>query len=165
MSETSPALLLGGVMLLILVAIGIFVATLVYLRRAQGSQQRTPARQPDPRPQPQPVPAVQEAQAAPAPPVAEAPARPGEVMRVIRDRETGQLRVEVEGRSYSHIREIADAQVGHRVLWAAADLIRFTGGMATNPRAVQNAMSQVTEMPASSSPPARPARPATCVSS
>jgi hypothetical protein len=82
-------------------------------------------------------------------------------MRVIRDRETGQLRVEVEGRSYSHIREIADAQVGHRVLLAAADLIRFTGGMATNPRAVQNAMSQVAEMPAPSPPPARPARPET----
>ena len=58
---------------------------------------------------------------------------------MIRDRETGRVLVEVNGQRYAHIREIRDAGVGRRVLWAIADLVRFTGGMATNPQAVQSA--------------------------
>jgi hypothetical protein len=73
----------------------------------------------------------------------EAPGRPGEVMRVIRDEQSGRILVEVEGRSYAHLREIADPQAGRRVLWAIADLIRFTGGMAANAQAVQSVAQQV----------------------
>jgi hypothetical protein len=63
-------------------------------------------------------------------------------MRVIRDVGTGRILVEVADQQYTHIREIADAQVGRRVLWAIADLIRFTGGMASNAQAVRSAAQQ-----------------------
>jgi hypothetical protein len=66
-------------------------------------------------------------------------------MRVIRDERTGQVLVEVEGRRYAHLREIEDAQVGRRVLWAIADLLRFTGGMAANPQAVRSAAQQAAQ--------------------
>jgi hypothetical protein len=61
-------------------------------------------------------------------------------MRVIRDREMGRVLVQVDGKQYAHIREIRDAQVGRRVLWAIADLVRFTGGMATNPQAMRSVL-------------------------
>jgi len=60
-------------------------------------------------------------------------------MRVIHDREMGRVLVEVDGQRYAHIREIRDAAVGRRVLWAISDLVRFTGGLATSPQAVQGA--------------------------
>jgi hypothetical protein len=63
-------------------------------------------------------------------------------MRVIRDEHTGRVLVQVDGKQYAHIHEIADARVGRRVLWAIADLLRFTGGMAANPQAVRSAASQ-----------------------
>ena len=59
-------------------------------------------------------------------------------MRVIRDQQTGRVLVEVAGKQYASIREISDAQVGRRVLWAISDLVRFTGGMATNPQAMRS---------------------------
>jgi hypothetical protein len=64
-------------------------------------------------------------------------------MRVLRDPSSSRVLVEVGGRRYERLREIEDAQVGRRVLWAIADLVRFTGGMATNPRAVRNAVEGV----------------------
>lgn len=66
------------------------------------------------------------------------PSSPGEVMRVIREPQTGRILVQVNGQNYAHIREIQDAQVGRQVLWAIADLIRFTGGMAANPQALKS---------------------------
>jgi len=44
--------------------------------------------------------------------------------------------------------------VGRRVLWAIADLVRFTGGMATNPQAVRSAAQERNgaTSPASASP-------------
>jgi hypothetical protein len=51
-----------------------------------------------------------------------------EIMRVSRD-ETGGIVVEVQGRTYKHIREITDGQVGRLVLQAIADLVKFTGGL------------------------------------
>jgi hypothetical protein len=63
-------------------------------------------------------------------------------MAVFRDQGTGRVLVEVDGRRYAHIREIEDAQVGRRVLWAIADLVRFTGGVATNPRALRGLAEQ-----------------------
>ena len=156
-----PSWTWGAVLALAVVAIGTFVAMLFLLQRSSPQGPGTS----EPRVRPSPPPISADAPPADVPPASEPPepavgppVPTDEVMRVIRDRETGQLRVEVEGRGYSHIREIADAQVGHRVLLAAADLIHFTGGMATNPRAVQNAMSQVAGMPAPPPPPARPVR-------
>jgi hypothetical protein len=64
-------------------------------------------------------------------------------MRVLRDPGSSRVLVEVGGRRYERLREIEDAQVGRRVLWAIADLVRFTGGMATNPRAVRSAVEGV----------------------
>lgn len=55
-----------------------------------------------------------------------ASAAPVEVMRLLRDRVTGALVVEVEGERYRALREIQDGQVGRQVLQAAADLVRFT---------------------------------------
>jgi len=138
MSETPAGLLLFGVLFLLLLFIGIFAAIIVYVGKSRSSDRAPspPAQDPSPL-QTLDLPPMPEAEtsAAAAP---EAPARPGEVMRVIRDEQTGQVRVEVGGQQYAHIREIADAQVGRRVLWAIADLIRFTGGMAANPQAVRN---------------------------
>ena len=111
MTETNPMWLLLAVVFLILLAVAIFVATLAYLQRGQSKKKHQPTSR---------------------------DARPGEVMRVVRDQQTGQVLVEINGQQYAHIREIKDAQVGRRVLWAIADLLRFTGGMAANPQAVRS---------------------------
>jgi hypothetical protein len=145
-APTSSLLLLGIVIVLIFAAVGIFVATLVYIQRAQskkGGEGEPEAPSSEPSTQleaaPEGTPSADGTLSAP-----EAPARPGEVMRVIRDQETGRVLVEVGGKQYTHIREIQDAQVGRRVLWAIADLIRFTGGMAANPQAVRSLSQQDT---------------------
>jgi hypothetical protein len=145
MQVLPPWVFLGGVILLILLAIGIFIAIIVYFRQAQSDKQAATRalfqQQPQPPPS-QPI-APQQETTAPATvavpsPAVEAPASPGEVMRVIRDERTGRVLVQVEGKQYTHIHEITDARVGRRVLWAIADLVRFTGGMATNPQAVRS---------------------------
>lgn len=124
---TSPVLLLGAMIGLLGLALLIFMLTLGVLRgrdRGQaGVGQRKSGR-------PAPVPEDAPSGAA---------TRQGEVMRVLRNSENGRVLVEVGGRRFEHIREIEDPQVGRRVLWAIADLVRFTGGMATNPRAVRSA--------------------------
>lgn len=127
-----PGVLLAGVIFLLLLAVGIFAAVIIYLGKGSSDERPEPAAAERP---------AQERPAAVVPPAAapaEAPAHPGEVMRVIRDEATGRLLVEVEGRRYASIREIEDARVGRRVLWAIADLVRFTGGMATNPQAMRS---------------------------
>jgi hypothetical protein len=120
--------------------IGIFAAVIVYFRQGQDPSPEPSEDREQPRSQaaqqPEPVTTTEQA---PAPvPLVEAPAHPGEVMRVIRDRQTGRVLVEVDGKRYTNIREIADARVGRRVLWAISDLVRFTGGMATNPQAMRS---------------------------
>jgi hypothetical protein len=140
MNETPEGLLLFGVIFLLLLFVAIFAAIIVYLGRGQ-NRKRAQARRTE-APQAQAV-GTQGAQTRgePQPPEVEQPAQPGEVMRVIRDEQTGQVVVQVEGERYTHIREIQDARVGRRVLWAIADLVRFTGGMATNPQAVRTAIA------------------------
>jgi hypothetical protein len=160
MQEISPGLILGVLGVLIVLGVVIVVVWTAYSRRSRSDEQREtqPPIQQQPRPQqPQSVASSQTAEApvqrAEAPvqrteapvqraeaPVqrAEAPAHPGEVMRVIRDERTGRVLVEVDGKRYAHIREITDAQVGRSVLWAIADLVGFTGGMATNPQAIRS---------------------------
>lgn len=55
-----------------------------------------------------------------------ASAAPVEVLRLLRDRVTGALIVEVEGEEYRALAEIKDGRAGRQVLQAAADLVRFT---------------------------------------
>jgi hypothetical protein len=141
-------LLLGALIFLIVLAVAIFVATLAYFGRAQSRQRAEQERPASPEPpQAEGEPAVPPPQQEPALPAAlqETPARPGEVMRVIRNERTGQVSIEVEGQQYTHLREIEDPRVGRRVLWAIADLLRFTGGMAANPQAVRSAAQQVAQ--------------------
>jgi hypothetical protein len=135
---TSPVLIMGAIVGLVGLAMLVLVMTLAYLRGQEGKRKRDrvgklPAAGADP---------VQQQQE----PSASAPgltALQGEVMRVYRDPESARVLVEVEGRRYERLREIEDAQVGRRVLWTIADLVRFTGGMATNPRAVRSASQGV----------------------
>jgi len=134
MNETPADLLLFGITFLVLLFVAILVMLLVYLGKSRGKPSASPGSSPPPSassPPPQ----------APLEPERERPARSDEVMSVIRDRERGGVLVEVDGRRYAHLREIEDAQVGRRVLWAIADLVRFSGGMATNPQAVRSAQA------------------------
>jgi hypothetical protein len=159
---TSLVLLLGALIGLVALAVLVFVGTLSYLRRqdderkgsgrekarpAGAARRQASARQRTAAAQSAPI-QVAAAENIPASSAIEPPAlapstRQGEVMRVLRDPESSRVYIEVGGRRYEHIREIEDAQVGRRVLWAIADLIRFTGGMATNPRAVHSATQEV----------------------
>jgi hypothetical protein len=48
------------------------------------------------------------------------------VLRLLRDRVTGALIVEVEEKRYRKLSEIKDGRIGRQVLQTAADLVRFT---------------------------------------
>ena len=52
-----------------------------------------------------------------------------EIMRVLRDEDTGAIIVEVEGNRYRRLTEIQDGRIGNQILEAIADLIKFTGGI------------------------------------
>lgn len=160
MSETSPVLLLVGIIALVLIAVGLFAFVITYLGRGP-SKKKSPAvlgsaKAPVETPSP-PTPSQQTSSEPPATKES-LPSHPGEVMRVIRDQQTGRLLVQVEGQQYAHIREIKDAQVGRRVLWAIADLLRFTGGMVANPQALQS-IRQAESAPTSSFKPQPEAQP------
>ena len=60
-----------------------------------------------------------------------ASASPVEVLRLLRDRVTGALIVEVEEEKYRKLSEIKDGRVGRQVLQAAADMVRFTEVLQT----------------------------------
>lgn len=135
-ADFSPVWLLVGVGALVASAIAIIMFIIVYL-------QRTTTQKQDKRAPKQEIQVAREPVRAPTPDPTDStpislPSSPGEVMRVIRDPEAGRILVEVNGQRYTHIREIKDAQVGRRVLWAVADLLRFTGGMAANPQALKS---------------------------
>jgi hypothetical protein len=130
---TSPVLLLGAIVGLVGLAILVFV---LFLGGLRGGGDKKKARKPRRKQQASTPEALQDGEPAETP-------QQGEMMRVLRNPDTGRVLVEVEGRHYEHIREIEDAQVGRRVLWAIADLIRFTGGVATNPHAVRSASAAV----------------------
>ncbi|MCK6625810.1 MAG: hypothetical protein L6R45_11620 [Anaerolineae bacterium] len=76
--------------------------------------------------QPSPVPANPPATRV-NPPIS--PAEPVELLRLLRDPQTGQLMVEIAGRRYTRLAEIADKKVGHYILTLAAHLLAFTNGM------------------------------------
>lgn len=52
-----------------------------------------------------------------------------EIMRVLRDTDTGAIIVEIEGSRYRRLMEIEDGRIGNMLLEAIADLITFTGGI------------------------------------
>jgi hypothetical protein len=52
-----------------------------------------------------------------------------EIMRILRDEDTGAIIVEIEGNRYRRLTEIEDGRIGNLVLKAIADLIQFTGGI------------------------------------
>ncbi len=160
MGETNPVFLLIGFVGAILLAVGAVVFIVTSLGGGKTKKSKPilgkTATHSEARPSPS---------AAGQPLAPDMPAHPGEVMRVIRDRQTGRVLIQVDGQLYANIREIKDAQTGRRVLWAIADLLRFTGGMAANPQALQHIQKP---QPAPVEPPpqrpageTRPARPAT----
>lgn len=79
-----------------------------------------------------------------------------EVLRLLRDRATGALIVEVEGKKYRALREIKDERVGRQVLQAAANLVHFTGVIQAYDRARTSQPSSLSaaEPTATDSPPA-----------
>jgi hypothetical protein len=82
-----------------------------------------------------PLPAVSQPPPTPTnPPVAGvnspvSPTEPVELLRLLRDPQTGQLLVEIAGQRYTKLAEIADKKVGHYILTLTAHLLAFTNGM------------------------------------
>lgn len=75
-------------------------------------------------PPPAPAPAVGS-----QPQAAAKPAEPVELLRLLRDPQSGQLLVEIAGRRYTKLADIADKQVGEYILKLVAHLLAFTNGM------------------------------------
>ena len=57
------------------------------------------------------------------------PPEPLELLRLLRDPQSGQLMVEIAGRRYTKLAEIADKEIGQYILKLAAHLLAFTNGM------------------------------------
>lgn len=66
-----------------------------------------------------------------------------EIMRVLRDEDTGAIIVEVEGSKYRRLTEIQDGRIGNQILEAIADLIKFTGGIVRGQWAAASATPAV----------------------
>jgi hypothetical protein len=56
-------------------------------------------------------------------------AEPVELLRLLRDSQSGQLIVEIAGRRYTRLAEIADKEIGQYILKLAGQLLAFTNGM------------------------------------
>ncbi|NJN95409.1 MAG: hypothetical protein HC875_15510 [Anaerolineales bacterium] len=133
---------------------------------ARLGQQTQPAALPSLPTVSQPLPAPANPPAAVVnPPVS--PAAPVELLRLLRDPQTGQLIVEIAGQRYTKLAEIADKKVGHYILTLAAHLLAFTNGMVAteaglkalqSPKVGPAPMPLVTPAPAT--PPAAPPQPA-----
>ena len=78
------------------------------------------------------------------------PMREREIMRVLRDEDTGAIIVEIEGNRYRRLTEIRDGRIGNQVLKTIADLIKFTGGIV---RGQWAATSVPTSVPTGERPP------------
>ena len=140
-SPRLPGLMVGSIVFLVLVFVISVAATFVTWRRSKSKKGPKPEKaEVRPRPPREPVVPVQEAAAPVLAPARETRPRPDEIMRVVYDERRERVLVEVGGERYAHIREIVDADVGKRVLWAIIDLIRFTGGVAAKPQAVRSAI-------------------------
>ena len=63
------------------------------------------------------------------PPVAPQPSEPSELLRLLRDPQSGDLIVEVAGRHYSKLTDVDDKEVGQYILELVAHLLVFTNGV------------------------------------
>ena len=73
---------------------------------------------------------------APVPTTVSAPAaklEAQEVLKVLVNRESGEIIVEVNGQAYETIAQVKDRAIGQRILEVAALLLKFTGGMIATP--------------------------------
>lgn len=75
-----------------------------------------PSRPVDSQPAPRPVPPAKSLE-------------PVELLRLLRDPQSGQLIVEIAGRRYTKLAEIADKEIGQYILKLAAQFLAFTNGM------------------------------------
>lgn len=125
--NASPETLLT-ILVLLIVGILIMVIWLVNYIAGPGirkkSRRKRPGVQPTPGPPKEPPSAAEDAGERRSLPMGMR-----EIMRVLRDEDTGALIVEVEGNRYRRLTEIQDGRIGNQVLQAIADLIRFTGGI------------------------------------
>jgi hypothetical protein len=76
--------------------------------------------------QPMPAPAAKPASEPAKQPI---PAEPVELLRLLRDPQSGQLMIEIAGRRYTKLAEITDKEIGQYILKLAAHLLAFTNGM------------------------------------
>lgn len=93
-------------------------------------------------------------------PVSQAPtalqtSAPVELLRLLRDPQTGQLIVEIAGRRYTKLADIADKEMGQYILKLAAQLLAFTNGMIATEAGVKS--FQVPKLGAAPLPPVTPA--------
>ncbi len=96
------------------------------------------ASQPTP-PQPTPTPPVgQVSQPVSGPQAMSKPAEPVELLRMLRDPQSGQLIVEIAGRRYTKLAEINDKKIGEYILKLAAHLLAFTNGMIATEAGVKS---------------------------
>jgi hypothetical protein len=76
---------------------------------------------------------------------------PVELLRLLRDPQTGQLIVEIAGRRYTKLADIADKEMGQYILKLAAQLLAFTNGMIATEAGVKS--FQVPKLGAAPLPP------------
>jgi hypothetical protein len=82
------------------------------------------------------------------PPTATAPQEPKELMRLLRDPQSGQLIVEIAGQRYTKLSDIVDKELGQYILKVAAHLLAFTAGKIATEAGVKSVyMPRVAEAP------------------
>lgn len=73
---------------------------------------------------------------------------PVELLRLLSDPQSGQLIVEIAGRRYTKLAEIADKEIGQYILKLAAHLLAFTNGMIATEAGLKTfQVPKVGEMP------------------
>jgi hypothetical protein len=85
-----------------------------------------------------PPPVGQVSQPVSGPQAASKPAAPVELLRLLRDPQSGQLIVEIAGRRYTKLAEISDKKIGEHILKLAAHLLAFTNGMIATEAGVKS---------------------------
>jgi hypothetical protein len=87
------------------------------------------------------------------------PAEPVELLRLLRDPQSGQLIVEIAGRHYTKLAEIADKEIGQYILKLAAHLLAFTNGLIATEAGLKTLQAPkvgLTPMPLAASRPVSP---------
>jgi hypothetical protein len=67
-----------------------------------------------------------------------APSQPVELLRLLRDPQSGQLIVEIAGQRYTRLANIADKEIGQYILKLTAHLLAFTNGMIATEAGVKS---------------------------